>query len=164
MAGHAAKKAAQRSRWATSIFLTIAIFANLIYFIVQFLVRRQSLSRGEWTGVLFLEGLYAISIFTLIQGAEANQRPQSALDMFVLTAVVQLGSLVFAWAWKLLWLIAVYVVYAFGPMFLTFVQSQRAEMAADAAAYAATSKEDEVMKAKRLRRQEHKNARYEKVQ
>ena len=159
MAGHGAKKAAARVKHTLALYLTIAVLANAAYFGVRLLAWGQRLTKGEWTGALFLEGLYALALFVMVQRAEADVPVESALDLFALTVVVQLGSLYSPWAWQLLWLIAVSAAYTFGRPFLAFIGSQRAEMAADAATSLAQSKETEDAKKKRERRQEHKNAR-----
>ena len=88
MAGHGAKKAAARVKHTLALYLTIAVLANAAYFGVRLLAWGQRLTKGEWTGALFLEGLYALALFV----SGDNLRKGAALNAVqIAESLVRLG-------------------------------------------------------------------------
>lgn len=162
MAGGAAKKAAVRQRGASRAYVAVALVANALFFGVRLWARRAWLTRGEVAGVALLEGLYFLSVYSLIQAAALGTSAELAFDVFVLAVAVQLGALLSPRAWYLLLLLPAYGLWSFrGPLLAITMQPGRGDVAAAAAADAAGlastgAADDDVMAAKRKRRAEHK--------
>ena len=157
MAGGAAKKSAVRQRWASRAYIATALAANVLFFGVRLGLWREWLTRRETAGVALLEGLYVLSVYSLIQAAALGASAELAFDVFVLAVAVQLGSLIFPAAWYLLLLMPAYGLWTFrGPLLAIAMQPGRGDEAAAAGLAATGAGDDDVMAAKRKRREAHK--------
>ena len=152
MAGGAAKKAGSRSRKASLIYYGIALAVSVVYVAAR-LVRGTWPSKAVFAGVVMLASMQLLGAYSIVQAAKLDTTADLAFDLFVLAAVVQLGSLWTSRAWWGLLIIPLGIAWTYGPALLAFGKQNRAEIRAeDAAAKAA----EEEMAAKRKRRQEHK--------
>ena len=157
MAGGAAKKAAVRQRGASRVWIGISIAVNAIYVIMRFGIRGSVPSRRELALLLLLEGLYVLSVMSILQSAKVGSSPELAIDLFVLSAVVQLLSLFWPAAWLLLWLIPAYGIWSFrGPLRAIAMQGSANAVAPQKKEDPELSEEEAIMAAKRKRRLEHK--------
>jgi hypothetical protein len=101
MSNNQVKDAARRSRRAQLIYGGVAALANLLFFLLRFVVWGDPVSTfKEWAGVVCLLAMYALSGFMLV-GAAADRRANGELwlDVFGLAVATQLGTLVTRYAW-----------------------------------------------------------------
>lgn len=163
MAGGADKKASARKKRATLVYGGVVAAANLLFFGVRLGWKGDALSRREWTGVLFLAGCYALSLFSLIPSAALDVTPEAALDLLGLALLTQLGALYSPRAWYLLALIPVYFVYSFGSPLLSLVGGFGGASTDKVDVDGVNAAHDKEMEAKRARRTEHKAKRQQVV-
>ena len=126
MAGASAKKTAKNAAVKSTYYSGVAIAATAINFVVTIglLPGGSSLSSLAWCGFL---GVVALLSFRMIRSAlELGVGYDLWQDLFVINAVVQVGSLWSSYVWLLYLAVPGYAFYVFGGKLLSYIFTPQA--------------------------------------
>ncbi|CCI47054.1 unnamed protein product [Albugo candida] len=121
MANQAAKKAKRTSASLRESLIKFILPVNLFHFAVRFLWFFNDVTRWTIFGSTFLGGMLYLSHSWVVAAAEEGTKSEYAMDILILTLVVQAGVTFSAYFWLIYLAIPAFVCYHLGRMVLNYV-------------------------------------------
>nr|CCA20854.1 AlNc14C105G6184 [Albugo laibachii Nc14] len=121
MANQAAKKAKRTSASVRESLKKFIIPTNILHFAVRFLWFYTDITRWTILGSALLAGMLYLSHSWVVAAAEEGTKSEYAMDILILTLVVQAGVTFSAYFWLIYLAIPAFICYHLGRMIVNYV-------------------------------------------